>query len=33
VKTWISTPFEGERHAQRLVKISLIEGRLKKHAI
>jgi ribose 5-phosphate isomerase B len=28
VKTWVSTPFEGERHAKRLNKISLIEDRL-----
>ena len=33
VRTWISTPFEGERHAQRLVKISHIENRLKKDAV
>jgi ribose 5-phosphate isomerase B len=33
VKTWISTPFEGERHAKRLDKISHIEGRLQKHGI
>jgi len=33
VRTWISTPFEGERHAQRLVKISRIENRLKKNAV
>jgi ribose 5-phosphate isomerase B len=30
VKTWVSTPFEGERHAKRLRKISLIEDRLTK---
>jgi ribose 5-phosphate isomerase B len=24
VRTWVSTPFEGERHARRLKKISLI---------
>jgi ribose 5-phosphate isomerase B len=30
VKTWVSTPFEGERHAKRLNKISLIEDRLTK---
>ena len=31
VKTWVSTPFEGERHRRRLEKISHIEDRLKKH--
>jgi ribose 5-phosphate isomerase B len=30
VRTWVSTPFEGERHAKRLRKISLIEDRLTK---
>jgi ribose 5-phosphate isomerase B len=30
VRTWVSTPFEGERHAKRLNKISLIEDRLTK---
>ncbi len=33
VQTWISTPFEGERHAKRLDKITQIEGRLHNHAI
>ena len=33
VKTWVRTPFEGERHRRRLDKISLIEGRLQKHGI
>jgi ribose 5-phosphate isomerase B len=33
IKTWVSTPFEGERHSRRLEKISLIEDRLKKHGI
>jgi ribose 5-phosphate isomerase B len=33
VKTWVSTPFEGERHTRRLDKISHIEGRLHKHGI
>jgi ribose 5-phosphate isomerase B len=33
VKTWVSTPFEGERHTRRLDKISHIEGRLQKHGI
>jgi ribose 5-phosphate isomerase B len=33
VKTWVSTPFEGERHTRRLDKISRIEGRLQKHGI
>jgi ribose 5-phosphate isomerase B len=28
VRTWVSTPFEGERHAKRLKKITLIEDRL-----
>lgn len=30
VRTWISTPFEGERHCLRLKKITLIEDRLKR---
>ena len=30
VRTWISTPFEGERHCLRLKKINLIEERLKR---
>jgi len=30
VRTWVSTPFEGERHAKRLKKITLIEDRLTK---
>jgi len=33
VKTWVSTPFEGERHCKRLEKITLIEDRLKKHGL
>lgn len=33
VKTWVSTPFEGERHRRRLDKILHIEGRLQKHGI
>jgi len=33
VKTWILTPFEGERHTKRLMKISHIEDRLQKHDI
>ena len=33
IKTWVSTPFEGERHSRRLEKISRIEDRLKKHGI
>lgn len=33
VRTWVSTPFEGERHCKRLDKITHIEARLKKHAI
>jgi ribose 5-phosphate isomerase B len=31
VRTWVSTPFEGERHCRRLDKITYIEDRLKKH--
>ena len=30
VRTWVSTPFEGDRHTRRIEKISLIEDRLKK---
>jgi ribose 5-phosphate isomerase B len=30
VKTWVNTPFDGERHAGRLKKITLIENRLRK---
>jgi len=30
VRTWISTPFEGERHSLRIKKITLIEERLKR---
>jgi ribose 5-phosphate isomerase B len=30
VKTWVNTPFDGERHASRLKKITLIENRLRK---
>lgn len=33
VKTWISTPFEGERHSARLNKIIKIEGRLQIHGV
>ncbi len=33
VRTWISTPFEGNRHSRRLEKILRIEDRLKQHAI
>ena len=33
VKTWVSTPFEGDRHCRRLDKITKIEERLKKHGI
>jgi len=33
VKTWVSTPFEGDRHRRRLDKITKIEERLKKHGI
>jgi ribose 5-phosphate isomerase B len=28
VKTWMSTPFEGDRHLRRLHKIKIIEGNL-----
>jgi ribose 5-phosphate isomerase B len=31
VRTWVTTPFEGERHSKRLKKITLIEERLKKN--
>jgi ribose 5-phosphate isomerase B len=31
VKTWMETPFEGERHSMRLKKITRIEERLTKH--
>jgi len=31
VKTWVTTPFEGQRHCGRLEKISHIERRLTKH--
>jgi len=31
VKTWVNTPFDGSRHANRLKKITLIEDRLRKH--
>jgi len=33
VKTWVSTPFEGDRHRRRLDKMTKIEERLKKHGI
>lgn len=33
VRTWVNTPFEGERHSRRLEKISRIEDRLKNHDI
>ena len=33
VRTWVSTPFEGDRHQRRLDKISAIEERLKNHGI
>ena len=33
VKTWVSTPFEGDRHSRRLEKISRIEDRLRNHDI
>jgi len=31
VKTWVNTSFDGERHINRLKKITLIENRLRKH--
>ena len=31
VRTWVKTPFDGERHSNRLRKITLIENRLIKH--
>jgi ribose 5-phosphate isomerase B len=31
VTTWVNTPFDGERHLNRLRKITLIENRLGKH--
>jgi ribose 5-phosphate isomerase B len=31
VTTWVNTPFDGERHLNRLRKITLIENRLRKH--
>lgn len=31
VRTWMETPFEGERHSMRLKKITMIEERLTKH--
>ncbi|HMK49882.1 MAG TPA: ribose 5-phosphate isomerase B [Thermodesulfovibrionales bacterium] len=33
VRTWVSTPFEGDRHQRRLDKISKIEVRIKNHGI
>jgi ribose 5-phosphate isomerase B len=33
VKTWVTTPFEGDRHSKRLEKIRLIEDRLKKNGL
>ncbi len=33
VKTWVSTPFEGDRHCRRLEKIQKIEERLVKNDI
>lgn len=33
VKTWVSTPFEGDRHCRRLEKIQKIEERLAKNDI
>lgn len=31
VRTWVNTPFEGNRHSRRVDKISKIEERLKRH--
>jgi len=31
VRTWVTAPFEGERHSKRLKKITLIEDRLNKN--
>lgn len=31
VRTWVNTPFDGERHSNRLRKITLMENRLTKH--
>jgi ribose 5-phosphate isomerase B len=31
VKTWVTTPFEGERHSMRLKKIAKIEERFRGH--
>jgi ribose 5-phosphate isomerase B len=31
VKTWMATPFEGDRHLRRLNKIRIIEGTVKAH--
>jgi len=33
VRTWFTTEFEGGRHANRLTKIKLIEGRFIKHGL
>jgi ribose 5-phosphate isomerase B len=33
VKTWVTTPFEGDRHSKRLEKIRFIEDRLKKNGL
>jgi ribose 5-phosphate isomerase B len=33
VRTWVSTPFEGDRHCRRLEKIQKIEERLAKNDI
>ena len=33
VKTWVSTPFDGQRHGNRLKKITLIENRLRKNEL
>lgn len=31
VRTWLTTPFEGERHLKRLNKIKLVEENLSRH--
>ena len=33
VRVWFSTEFEGGRHANRITKIKLIEGRFIKHGL
>ncbi len=33
VRIWVSTPFEGERHAKRLQKITFIERRIRDNGV